>query len=154
LNGSRLGKAETLKAETAAGEIITLEKECTCITHNDPHWIYMDRLDRERNRKVLEAGTFLALMRMAIEETTRLAEKRHHFERLGIVRVIAEPCDALTDAQKAELARRGAQYAKEAAAKLEAMKPPPPPEDARALAKRRVAVEKKAEALQIGLDTL
>lgn len=142
-----------MKAETASGEIVTLQKECACITHNDPHWIYMDRLDRERNRKLLESGTFLALMGMAIEEKTRLAEKRHHFERLGIVRVIPEPADELTDIQKAELARRGAQYAKEAEARLKAMNPPPP-EDEREIARRRAAVEKKAESLQIGLDTL
>lgn len=29
-------------------------KDCACITHAGPHWLYMDLLDRERNLKLLE----------------------------------------------------------------------------------------------------
>lgn len=79
-----------MKAETESGEIITLPKECHCSTHDEPHWLHMDRLDRDRNRKLLEQQTFLGCMGMATEEVARLREKERNFRRLGIVRLIPE----------------------------------------------------------------
>lgn len=116
-----------MKAELKSGEIITLAKECECVTHNDPHWIYMDRLDHERNRWPLTQPqpTFLGLIGMASEEVTRLAEKRRNFERLGIVRVIPEASDELTEVQRERNRRFAESYAKEVQARIDAQTPKP-----------------------------
>lgn len=36
-----------MKARLKTGKVITLEKDCDCITHTGPHWLYMDELERE-----------------------------------------------------------------------------------------------------------
>jgi hypothetical protein len=89
-----------MKAKLKTGEIVTLEKECECICHNDPHWVYMDRLDRARNRKILESGTFLGAIGFAQEDLIRVREKLRQMESLGIVELIAEPADEFTELQQ------------------------------------------------------
>jgi hypothetical protein len=120
-----------VKAELQSGEIVTLAKECECVTHNDPHWVYMDRLDRERNRELLkprdgaERPSLLALRGFLQEDLIRIREKRRNFERLGIVRIMREPSDELTDIQRETNRRFGESYAKELQARIDARRPKP-----------------------------
>jgi hypothetical protein len=98
-----------MKAELANGEIVTLEKDCNCVTHNDPHWTYMDRVSRNLNRRIAyEAdGTlkrdFFALYGFAIEEQARCDQKIRDMQRRGIVRLIHEESDEMTDIQRVQL---------------------------------------------------
>lgn len=98
-----------MKAELASGEIVTLPKDCNCVTHNDPHWTYMDRLSRKLNRSnVYEAdGTMkrslFALHGFAIEEEARCAQKIRDMRSRGIVRLIPEESDEMTDEQGEQL---------------------------------------------------
>jgi hypothetical protein len=95
-----------MKAELLTGEIVTLEKGCNCITHNEPHWVHMDTAWRNSNRKMLDpAGKdamqqYLGTMGIAVDEEARLDQKLRMFKSLGITRLIPEPSDELTDIQR------------------------------------------------------
>lgn len=98
-----------MKAELASGEIVNLQKDCNCLTHNDPHWTYMDRVSRAINRKLLDpegktpeqryygAGGF------AKEDLVRVEAKLREMKQRGIVRLIPEDADEPTDEQRAQL---------------------------------------------------
>ena len=98
-----------MKAELITGEIVTLEKECNCINHNEPHWVHMDRVHRERNRELLNPDgkspeqRYYVVMGIAKEEIARLDEKMSNFKRLGIARLIPESTDELSDIQRQHL---------------------------------------------------
>jgi hypothetical protein len=98
-----------MKAELKSGEIVTLEKDCNCVTHNDPHWTYADRVARKLNREMFYAEgktpeqRYCAVCGMAIEEPARLQQKIRDMERRGIVRLIPEESDEMTDIQRVQL---------------------------------------------------
>ncbi len=54
------------------GEIVDAPKDCECIMHDGPHWLYMDAWWKAQNRALLEAGNWFAF---AGEELVRLREK-------------------------------------------------------------------------------
>ncbi|KKN58796.1 hypothetical protein LCGC14_0548910 [marine sediment metagenome] len=76
---------------TADGSTIPLEKECECIIHDEPHWIHMDRLKHELNKKYYDKPTTLNLKALAILEASRLKEKEYHFKRLNIIEIEEHP---------------------------------------------------------------
>jgi hypothetical protein len=98
-----------MKAELASGEIITLKKGCECAVHNEPHWVYMDRVSRELSRKLIDPEgktaeqRYYGLLGRAKEEAARLDQKLRMMNSLGIVRLIAEPSDELTDIQRQQI---------------------------------------------------
>lgn len=98
-----------MKAELSSGEIVTLLKDCNCVTHNDPHWTYMDRVSRSLNRALVYEpdGTMkrslFALHGFAIEEEARCAQKIRDMQRHGIVRLIPEESDEMTADQIEQL---------------------------------------------------
>lgn len=123
-----------MKARLRSGEVVTLKKECECICHNDPHWVYMDRLDRSRNRKILEDGTYLAAVGFAQEDLIRVREKLRQMEARGIVELIAEPADEFTEFQQ----RRYEEHTKALYPELfKTPEPKPDLNDVRVAAKRR-----------------
>jgi len=77
-----------MKAELENGTIVDLEKECGCITHEGPHWIHMDKMDRERNKKLLMIGGDLATRGFLIEDLERVKQKRRNMELRKIRRLI------------------------------------------------------------------
>lgn len=103
--------------ELQDGTFIKLPKGCECICHNEPHWAYMDKLTHENNRKLMSAEgktleqQYYGALGFAKEETARLAEKTANFKRLGIVRIIPETSDELTDIQRAKCERHWAERA-------------------------------------------
>jgi len=98
-----------MKAELASGEIVTLPKDCNCVTHNDPHWTYMDRVSRALNRKLLDPTDktpeqrYYGAMGCAKEDLVRVEAKLREMKQRGIVRLIPEASDEPTDEQRAQL---------------------------------------------------
>lgn len=93
-----------MKAELTTGEIVPLEKDCECITHNGPHWVHMADFWRQKNRD-MPVGNALCLGAKAQEELMRLDALRREFEQHGIVRLIREPSDELSELQRQRLER-------------------------------------------------
>jgi len=77
-----------MKAELADGLIVELQKDCDCVTHDGPHWIYMDKLWRMMNQELLNIGTDLACNGFAKEDLARLQIKEREMQRQGIKRLI------------------------------------------------------------------
>jgi len=71
---------------TTDGRVIKLVKDCLCVCHEGPHWLYLDRLEREANRQL--NGSIEALRCRAEAEARRLAAKRSEMERRGLVRIV------------------------------------------------------------------
>jgi hypothetical protein len=98
-----------MKAELLTGEIVTLEKGCNCITHNEPHWVHMDTAWRESNRKMLDPTgkdamqQYFGAMGIAVEDLARLDQKLRMMKSLGINRLIPEASDELTDIQRQKM---------------------------------------------------
>lgn len=73
-------------------------KDCDCVCHIGPHWLYVDDLDRERTREMIsrlksttDPGTHAALVHyIATWEKQRCQEKRQNMERRGIREIPAE----------------------------------------------------------------
>jgi len=97
--------------ELPDGTTIKLQKGCECICHNEPHWAYIDKLVHENNRKLISYGS-LGAFGFAKEEIARLHEKAAAFRSLGIVRMIPELGDELTEIQRAKYERHCADRAK------------------------------------------
>lgn len=72
-----------MKARLTDGQVVDLVKDCECRTHEGPHWLHMDALDRERNRALSPRG-FIK------EEQARLREKAWNMEHRGIVEILKE----------------------------------------------------------------
>lgn len=51
-----------------------MNNDCGCIGHEGPHWLHMDKLWREMNRKLLDGGDSLGMIGFAKEEIARLNE--------------------------------------------------------------------------------
>lgn len=94
-----------MKAQLADGTVIELAKDCDCITHAGPHWLYADALAKAENdrfaavveRMLGDARTIMAAsLAMAAAnkhagyELARLQEKEREMQRRGIVRLIEE----------------------------------------------------------------
>ena len=95
--------------ETPDGRMVKLEKGCDCACHNDPHWVYMDRLWSARNRdglrtegKTIEQQYF-GVLGCQKEEIARLDSKAAAMRSAGVVRIVPEDCDELTDIQRQRL---------------------------------------------------
>jgi hypothetical protein len=99
-------REDIMLGELPDGTLIKLPKGCECICHNEPHWAYMDNLVHSNNRKLMHT-----VSGFATEEIVRLAEKSANFKRLGIVRIISEPSDELTDIQRAKCEKHWAERA-------------------------------------------
>jgi hypothetical protein len=92
------------KAKLTNGNIVQLERDCTCITHRNPHWVHMDNLSRLLNQPLFNRlkndietnnhhDVVMVQRAISIEEVVRLKEKRLNMERLGIVELFHEPDD-------------------------------------------------------------
>ena len=125
-----------MKARLKSGEIVTLEKECSCINHNEPHWVHMDGIWKKNNwREGPQGRTFLWCMGVAQEESVRLKEKLREMERRGIVELIEEPADEFTEFQQ----RRYQEHVKSLYPELfKQPEPEPDLNDVRVAAKRRL----------------
>lgn len=56
------------------GSIVTLEKDCSCLDHDGPHWLHSDRMFRQLNLQLL-GPNMLQTQAFAIEEQARLSRK-------------------------------------------------------------------------------
>lgn len=96
--------------ETPDGRIVKLKKGCECVCHNEPHWVYMDLYWKDRNRDLLrEEGRtieqqYFGALAYQKEEIARLDSLAASFRAAGIVRLVPEACDELTDIQRQRLA--------------------------------------------------
>ena len=83
--------AEKYAAKLTNGEVITLEKECECVIHDEPHWIHLDRLLKKLNEPLFELilkSDVLAVRVYAVKENARLKEKIRQMEQQKIVEII------------------------------------------------------------------
>lgn len=79
------------KFELKNGTIIEAEKDCSCITHDGPHWLHADKMWRTSNEEMLKReSSYLVLLAFAKEEDARLASKLRNMENLGIAKIIEE----------------------------------------------------------------
>ena len=80
------------KARLESGEVVILEKDCACVTHDGPCWIHHDDLLKRLNRPLLEralrTGYALDAIAYAQVELGRLREKRSEMEYRHIVEII------------------------------------------------------------------
>ena len=67
------------------GSVVELPKDCSCVTHKGPHWLYADDLYREANQKLLQSGCTSAF---AIEEQARLRSKLNRMNAKGITEIL------------------------------------------------------------------
>lgn len=112
---------DQFRAELTSGEIVILEKDCGCVTHQGPHWIHSDDTYRSMNRDILEracgnaddimarfdagetitwsegVGAELAFHGFAQEEVARLQSKEREMKNRGIVRIIRPGEDCKTE---------------------------------------------------------
>lgn len=65
-------------------DLRTLPKDCDCLSHNEPHWLYMDKLIFQRNLHILRRGGALSVRAFALEEAARLKEKHANLVNLGV----------------------------------------------------------------------
>ena len=79
-----------MKLRLTDGSIVLAasRKDCQCSHHTGPHWIHMDAVTRELNRKLLKQGTVLSLQGFAKEELARLANKKQAMLAAGVVEII------------------------------------------------------------------
>jgi len=77
-----------MQAELIDGSIVELQKDCDCVTHTGPHWLYMDRVRRAMNQALLRPETALAWDAFCREDLARLRTKEIEMERFGIKRLI------------------------------------------------------------------
>lgn len=91
-------------------------QDCDCITHAGPHWLHMDRLDRERTRRMLDQldptspqAPALAGY-IAAHEAERLRSKRAHMERAGIDCIPGEVMLAIEEAERQQASANRQQW--------------------------------------------
>ncbi|MCX7100987.1 MAG: hypothetical protein NTX38_05710 [Methylobacter sp.] len=77
-----------MQARLKDGSIVDLLKDCSCVTHEGPHWIHADNLYREANKLLLNTCTRLASAGFAIEEQVRLQRKLQIMNAKGIVEIL------------------------------------------------------------------
>jgi hypothetical protein len=74
-----------MKELLTTGDTIELVKDCDCITHEGPHWLHMDRLTHQMNRRMLDRNNTQGFMSA---EIVRLEEKERNMVRLGIEEIV------------------------------------------------------------------
>lgn len=81
-----------IQAELTDGCIVALEQDCACQTHEGPHWLHMNDVERCMNRQTVEHNLGnTALWRWYVQaECERLAALARHYARCGIARIIRE----------------------------------------------------------------
>lgn len=67
--------------------IADLPKDCGCITHDGPHWLHMDLMDRERNARLLWPPSESSYLAYAQAEARRLSALAEEMERAGLDRL-------------------------------------------------------------------
>ncbi len=77
-----------MQAQLKDSSIVDLHKDCSCVTHEGPHWIYADDLNCEANQKLLISGNPLCSSGFAIEEQVRLQSKLNIMNAKGIVEIL------------------------------------------------------------------
>ena len=84
-------------ARLTTGQIVPLRKDCDCVTHTGPHWLYSDQSWREANRAEIGGSpSMLAPRGLAIEEIARLRELARAFAANGIAQLLTpEDVDAI-----------------------------------------------------------
>ena len=76
-----------MRARLANGEVVTLEKDCTCPAHEGPHWLYVDATERVEASKAMKVQDLFELIFI---EQARLQAKAWHMQRQGIVELIPD----------------------------------------------------------------
>lgn len=82
-----------IRARLVSGEIVVLGKDCDCIIHDGPHWLYMDDVDKRLSQPLRDramTGKPLAVRAYAQSELRRLGEKRREMERQGIEEIFRD----------------------------------------------------------------
>jgi hypothetical protein len=69
------------------GSEIDAEKDCECTFHNEPHWLYEDKIWKDRNTLMLDNKNFLGY---AKEEQYRLQYKAWYMSSHGIEEIIRD----------------------------------------------------------------
>lgn len=77
-----------MQARLKDGSIVDLHKDCSCVTHEGPHWIHADDLYHQANQMLLNVCTRLASAGFAIEEQVRLQRKLQIMNAKGIVEIL------------------------------------------------------------------
>lgn len=88
-----------MQARLDDGQIVTLEKECGCRTHEGPHWIHMDehdkRISQEHQARMHDAlksnndqDFKLAMLAHGRNESQRLKTKAEEMKARRIVELI------------------------------------------------------------------
>ena len=80
-----------MRARLTNGQVVTLDKDCTCLTHEGPHWVYVDERERAEASRALKAQD---LFEVIFIEQARLKAKVWNMERQGIVELIPDYVEA------------------------------------------------------------
>ena len=81
-----------MRARLNSGQVVTLEKDCTCLAHEDPHWLYVDERERAEASRALKARE---VFEHIFIEQARLQAKVWNMNRHGIVELIPDEEEAL-----------------------------------------------------------
>lgn len=86
-----------MKARLKSGEIITLVKDCECLHHTQPHFLYINELDADANHGLRlhilinkQENDPQAIAGYALREQQRLQRLQYEMESRGIVELIDE----------------------------------------------------------------
>lgn len=60
------------------------DKDCGCVTHEGPHWLHMDNLDRAEVKRMLDSGNPRGAI---VLDLARLGRKRYEMESRGLTEV-------------------------------------------------------------------
>jgi len=70
-----------VKAKLEDGSVVNLEKDCDCVLHDGPHWVYMDICDRQRTKKnIINRTPDISLELMRLNEKIRLFNQKRIIE--------------------------------------------------------------------------
>lgn len=80
------------RARLTDGTVVELEKDCDCVTHEGPHWLHMDDVDKSLNvplrARALAGESLLAIRAYAQVEQQRLAMKLREMESRNIAEIL------------------------------------------------------------------
>lgn len=69
------------------GSVVRAEKDCTCRTHDGPHWLHDNDYWRASNEQLRADGNIRGFI---VADLARVREKRWYMERQHIVEIIRE----------------------------------------------------------------
>lgn len=69
------------------GSVVRAVKDCTCHTHDGPHWLYYNDLWRASNEELRAVGNIRGFI---VADLARVQEKRREMERQRIDEIIRE----------------------------------------------------------------